>query len=790
MNIFNSVSTGIARQRVTVEGIVQGVGFRPFVYSLASSLGLGGFVLNESNGVVIEVEGTPARLEAFETGLRDAPPPLARIDRINVEAVTPQNASGFTIAVSRTAAARNTLIAPDAATCDNCLRELLDPADRRYRYPFTNCTNCGPRFTIVEDIPYDRDKTTMQLFTMCPTCRREYENPLDRRFHAQPNACPLCGPHVTLSCLEGRPFQNDAAVRETARLLAAGRILAIKGLGGYHLACDGLNSTAVGRLRGGKRRDAKPFALMVPNLETAHSICRLNEAEATLLHSRRRPIVLLSRRPDCPVPPEVAPHYGTLGLMLPYTPLHHLLLHYFNGLTGSERPAVLVMTSGNGSSEPIAYQDDDALARLAPPAEGWLTHNRAIHVRCDDSVSRIIAGSEQIFRRSRGYAPEPVRLARAFPLPLLACGGHLKNTFCLGKGDQAFVSQHIGDLENVETLLSFREAIAHFQQLFDIHPAIVAYDLHPDYLATKYALELPVPHKIGVQHHHAHIASVLAEHGLEGPVIGVAADGTGYGSDGAVWGGEILLANLVRYERVAHLAYAPLPGGERAVRQPWRMAAAWLQQTFAQSDGEDDFLNLDIPFVAQLDRPRWHVVRQMIDRGLNTPATSSMGRLFDAVAALLGGRYEVAYEGQAAIELEMMAVPDGESYPFTFHERAPAGDGMWQMDPAPALRAITGDLQAGVAPATIAGRFHETMARMLATAVQRAREQSGLKQVALSGGVFQNRLLLERLLQLLQEDGFETYINHQVPPNDGGLSLGQAAVAAALVRSGALQPYD
>ena len=798
----------IERRRILVQGIVQGVGFRPFVYGQARRSGLGGFVLNDSAGVTIEVEGQPAALDAFERALREQAPPLARIDSVAAQAVPARGETDFAIAHSQAGAERRALISPDTATCGDCLHELFDPADRRYHYPFVNCTNCGPRFTIVQDVPYDRDKTTMRVFPMCPACRAEYDDPLNRRFHAQPNACPVCGPAVALERWTARaedggwrmvdlpssilhPLSSSLSAEEpvvttaslssddpiitAAEYLAHGAILAIKGLGGYHLACDALDPAAVMRLRRRKHREAKPFALMMPDLATVRALCEVSDEEAALLQSHRRPIMLLRRRADQLLAPDVAPLYTTLGVMLPYTPLHHLLLRAFAAVIGPGRPAALVMTSGNVSDEPIAYHDDDARARLAPIADGVLAHNRPIHMRCDDSVIRIAAGGPQLFRRARSYAPEPIALAFDCPVPLLACGGHLKNTFCLLKGRQAFVSHHIGDLENLETLTSFREGIAHFQRLFDISPQAVAYDLHPDYLATRHALDLEVAHKIGVQHHHAHIASVLAEHGLAGPVIGVAADGTGYGLDGAVWGCEIMAADLLGFERLAHLAYVPLPGGEQAVRQPWRMAAVYLAQTYGEA-----FLDLDIPFVRSIGlgaspRARWRPLAQMIARGINSPPTSSLGRLFDAVAALLRLRDEVVYEGQAAIELELLAEAGDRVYPFVIGAGRPAA-----LDVSPLLRAIVEDLRRGVSIAQIAGRFHRSVAELLAAACVRARAETGLEIVALSGGVFQNRLLLEYLVARLEELRFQVYLNRRVPPNDGGLSLGQAAIAAAI----------
>jgi hydrogenase maturation protein HypF len=582
---------------------------------------------------------------------------------------------------------------------------------------------------------------------------------------------------VHLLAADGQPLAVPDAIAEAARQLAAGAILAIKGLGGYHLACDALDNSAVRRLRQRKARQAKPFAVMVPDLATAQRLGKVQEEEAELLCSRRRPIVLLERHPDALIAAAVAPAYHSLGVMLPYTPLHYLLLDAFAQRVAATRPAVLVMTSGNVSDEPIAYEDAEAQRRLRLLVDGWLIHNRNIHIRCDDSVVRVVVGGQQLLRRARGYVPEPMRLPTPSPLPLLACGGHLKNSFCLAKAEHAFISHHIGDLENVETLTSFRAGISHFQRLFDISPQAVAYDLHPSYLATQYALALDLPEKIGVQHHHAHIASVLAEHELAGPVIGVAADGTGYGPDGAIWGCEVMVADLLTFTRMAHLAYVPLPGGEQAIRQPWRMAAAYLAQSFGE-----DFLALNLPFVQRLDRRRWRPLAQMITRNLNSPPTSSLGRLFDAVAALLGVQDEVAYEGQAAIELEMISSPATTAYPFVVQESEP-----WVLDVVPMIRAIVADLQSGAPAPLIAGRFHYTVAEMLATLCGRVRAQTGLKVVALSGGVFQNRLLLEQLSHRLAADDFQVYRNQRVPPNDGGISLGQAAVAAARLAQGRKQ---
>ncbi len=768
-------SSTTQRWRILIQGIVQGVGFRPFVYGQALQWGLGGFVLNDSLGVTIEVEGSLEQLEGFHRALLEKTPPLARIDTLTLEHLQVCNETHFRIAHSQAGNERKALISPDTTTCTDCLHELFDAKDRRYGYPFINCTNCGPRFTIIQNVPYDRAQTTMSVFPMCTACQTEYDDPLSRRFHAQPNACPVCGPQLRLLDGTGEPIASDNPIATAAQQLADGTILAIKGVGGYHLACDALHEEAVARLRVRKHREAKPFALMVPDLETAQQFCNVSDAEATLLQSYRRPIVLLQKRVDIRVASAVAPAYDTLGIMLPYAPQHFLLLAAFAKIVGPDRLAVLVMTSGNLSDEPIAYRDEDAQQRLLGIADGMLTHNRDIHMRCDDSVARIVAGDTQFFRRSRGFAPEPITLAFTCPVPILACGGHLKNTYCLGKEKQAFVSHHIGDLENMETLQSFREGIPHFEGLFGITPQVVAHDLHPEYLATKYALDTAITQKIGIQHHHAHIASVLAEHGLNGPVIGVAADGTGYGTDGAIWGCEIMAADLHGFERLAHLAYLPLVGGEQAVRQPWRIAATYLMQAYG-----DEFLSLDIPFVQGLDRKRWHTLSQMITRQVNTPFTSSLGRLFDAVAALLGIRNEVIYEGQAAIEMEILAdTHNARVYPFSME-----GDKPTLLHVHPMMRAIVQDLQQGISIAQIAGNFHWTIAEMLAATCVRVRQHTGLQTVALSGGVFQNRLLLERLVAVLEQQAFQVYTNRRVPPNDGGLALGQLAIAAAVVTKG------
>ena len=739
------------RLHILIQGIVQGVGFRPFVYGLASRHGLKGWVLNDERGVQIEVEGPEEEVERFLEGLH-RPPPLARIESIRIEDLPPAGYEGFEIRESQKGEGRSTLISPDIATCDDCLRELFDPGDRRYRYPFINCTNCGPRFTIIRDIPYDRENTTMAPFRMCPDCLREYHDPLDRRFHAQPNACPVCGPRVELFRADGEKVEVPDPLAETVRLLREGRIVAIKGLGGYHLACDPFSEEAVSRLRRRKYREDKPFALMCRDLKAASELCYLTEGARKLLLGRERPIVILERRPETPVAPSVAPGHRTLGLMLPYTPLHHLLF--------SDGIKCLVMTSGNLSDEPIAYKDAEALERLRGIAEYFLVHNREIHMRCDDSVMKVFRDAPLFVRRSRGYVPHPIKLGGE-GRQVLACGAELKNTFCLTKGDHAFLSHHIGDLENFETLRSFEEGVEHFKRLFEIEPEVVAYDLHPDYLSTRYALELDLP-KVGVQHHYAHALSCMAEYGLEGPLLAVVMDGTGYGTDGAVWGCEFMEVHLRGYRRLGHLRYIPLPGGDRAVKEPWRMAAVYLQRAFGSLEA------LDIPFRRRLEGRGWEVIQKAVAAGLNSPPCSSMGRLFDAVSALLGVREVVNYEGQAAIELEQRADETaGGSYPFTVSDDL-------VVDPDPMIRAIVEEIKKGVPTAEISMRFHRTVAEMVLEVSRRMREATGWEEVILSGGCFQNLLLLRLSCEMLEADGFRVFIQRQVPPNDGGISLGQA----------------
>ncbi len=753
----HQLDEAVVRARLHVSGLVQGVGFRPFVWREATARGLSGWVGNDAAGVVLEVQG-PAGEVAALVGALQRPPPLARVDGLVSELLPPEVATRFVVRSSDTTGPRWALVAADTATCEDCLSELRDPNDRRFRYPFTNCTNCGPRLTIVESVPYDRSRTTMAAFPMCAHCRREYDDPADRRFHAEPVCCPACGPRLRLLDAEGRTSAGEP-LSTALELLAAGRVVAVKGLGGYHLAVDAASQEAVRRLRGRKHREDRPFAVMVPDLAAARRLCRLDEVEARLLTGPAAPIVLLARDEDG-LAGAVAPGSPTLGLMLAYTPLHVLLLEGHGG--------PLVMTSGNASDEPIAFDDADAVRRLTGIADAFLTHDRTIRARVDDSVARVVRGRPVLVRRSRGHAPQPVPLPATGARPVLACGAALKSTFCLTRGRQAFVSPHVGDLSDATTFASFVEGIAHLQHLLDVDPRIVAHDLHPDYPSTRYAVELPDVELLAVQHHHAHVASCLADNGVAGPVIGVAFDGVGLGSDGTAWGGEFLLADLTGFRRAAHLAPVRMPGGDAAVRQPWRMAAAHLDAAY----GEDLPRGLA---VAERQGDRWRQVLSVARAGVNSPPTSSAGRLFDAVSALLGVRDTVSYEGQAAIELEHVADPrERGSY------AVPVGDqAMSVVDVGALVRAVCGDLGRGTPVPLVAARFHNALADVVLDVCERLREVSGLSMVALSGGVFQNALLLHRCLDQLEDARFRVLIHRQVPPNDGGISLGQAAVACA-----------
>jgi hydrogenase maturation protein HypF len=759
------------RREVWVRGIVQGVGFRPFVYALARRHGLSGTVRNDAEGVSIEVEGAPEELERFVRALEEDAPPLAVVESVLWQPLATLGDGEFRIEESREGFRRQALVSPDVATCDDCLSELLDPTDRRYRYPFTNCTNCGPRFTITRSVPYDRATTTMSRFTMCPDCRREYEDPADRRFHAQPNACPVCGPRVRLLDRFGHELhaKPEDPVARAARMLRGRAIVAIKGLGGYHLACDPFDEMAVRTLRGRKVRQDKPFALMARDLAQVHAICRVSPEEEALLTSPARPIVLLERRENTGVAEEVAPRQSTLGVMLAYTPLHHVLLR--------DAGIPLVMTSGNNSDEPIAYRDEEALDQLCEIADYFLLHDREIHMRCDDTVVRTAGGRQCPVRRSRGYAPAPLRLATPFSRHTLACGGELKNTFCLARDHHAFVSHHIGDMENYETLRSFREGIEHYCRLFDVSPELLAYDLHPEYLSTKYARELEetgLP-AFGVQHHQAHVASCLAdnERPAKERVIGVALDGTGYGTDAAVWGGEFFEGSLQEgFIRRAHLEYAPLPGASAAIRQPWRMALAHL----ITRHGEEETIKLPLEAVRKAGERNVRLIARLVEHKLNTPPTSSAGRLFDAVAALVGvpGSSRTTYEGQAAIELELIAAgPTGRTYPISLRPEADT----WVVETQEVIAAVVEDLLSGRPAPEISATFHRTIAEIITTTCEKIRETDKVNTVALSGGTFQNMLLLTQTTDLLEEKQFVVHKHQRIPANDGGLALGQAVLA-------------
>ena len=732
------------RARVRVTGTVQGVGFRPYVYRLAGELSLGGFVLNDAHGVLIEVEGSATVVDSFLERLPSEAPPLAVLEQVVVEDRAPSGTIDFAIRESVAGAMPDAPVTPDTATCEDCLRELFDPADRRFRYPFINCTNCGPRFTIVRGVPYDRPLTTMAGFAMCVACRAEYEDPSDRRFHAQPNACPECGPSLTLIGAAGDPL------RATAAAILDGAVVAIKGVGGYHLACRAADERAVAALRARKHREDKPFALMAPSLTAAESLVMLDARALRLLTGPERPIVLAPRRPDAPVAVPVAPGAPELGVMLPYSPLHHLLL--------ADIGEALVMTSANVSDEPIAYRDEEALERLAGIADLFLVHDRPIETRTDDSVVRTVP-RRAVLRRSRGYVPGALALpGDGTRCSLLACGAELKSTFCLARGSRAWVSHHIGDLENYETLRSFTEGIEHFARLFAVEPEVVAHDLHPEYLSTKYALDLDGVELVGVQHHHAHLAACLAEHGEPGPALGAIFDGTGYGLDGTVWGGELLVGDLRTFRRVGSLLPVPLPGGARAIRQPWRMACAWLVAS-----------GIEPPAA-------WRPIAELARSGLASPCTTSMGRLFDAVAALAGIRGEVNYEGQAAIELEAACDPNElGSYPIA------VGGTPLVIDPRETIRAVAADVESGEAAGVIARRFHRTIARATVDACVALAAAHGIDVVVLSGGVFQSPLLLESVSGALTEAGLRALVPEQLPVNDGGIAYGQAAVAAALL---------
>ncbi len=749
------------RMIINIRGVVQGIGFRPYIYALAKKHHLAGFVLNNSEGVYIEVEGNDFNINNFLIAVKNNEHPQADIFDIKSERVVQAGYTRFDIRESQLKDIKSVPVSAELSTCDECLTELLDPADRRYGYPFINCTNCGPRFTIVRDIPYDRKKTTMSKFKMCEKCFEEYENPSDRRFHAQPNACNECGPQLAILSSEGREIKVDDVIIEAVRLLKDGHIIAVKGLGGYHLACDASSQDAVSKLRSRKYREYKPFAIMVRDIATANEICHLNREEEDLLKGVKRPIVLLSKRDNNYIAGDVAPNQRYLGVMLPYTPLHYLLLEK-SGL-------ILVMTSANISTEPIVYEDA-AVSRLRNIADFYVVHNREIQIRTDDSVSRIWNGKEMLIRRSRGYAPLPLNIKKTFRNHILSCGTDLKNVFCLVKENHAYMSHHIGDLDNVETMISLENGINHFKRMFDIEPAVVAYDLHPNYISSKYARSLKNMRQIGIQHHYAHIVSCMADNEIEEQVIGIAFDGTGYGIDGNIWGGEFFLCDYEHFDRQAHIEYFPLPGGDNAIAEPWRITASLLYKIYG-----DDMMNLDIDFIKQLDTDKWMVIKHMIEKNINLSLTSSMGRLFDAVSALIGVRRIIYYEAQAAIELEMIADSD-ESGEYTYDLKE--CDGRKEILLADLIKEIVVDITSGIGTEKISAKFHNTISKIALDMSIYIRELKGINSVALSGGVFQNIFLLDMIHKRLTENGFNVYTHHRVPTNDGGIALGQAIIAS------------
>jgi hydrogenase maturation protein HypF len=771
------VSAERRRVRARVDGTVQGVGFRPYVFRLASELGLRGFVLNDARGVLLEVEGERRAVQAFLERLPAEAPALAAIGSVTTEALDPGGGEErFEIVASEARGEVDADVSPDSAICEECLAEVLDPADRRHRYPFTNCTNCGPRFTIVRGVPYDRPMTTMASFEMCERCRAEYDDPHDRRFHAQPNACPDCGPRAWLAGGRGAElFAGEDPLEAAARELAAGRILAVKGLGGFHLACRADDEEAVAALRARKHREERPFALMAASIEAARELVDLDAAEEDLLRGRERPIVVARRAAGgTGVASSVAPGNPDLGVMLPYSALHHLL--------AAGAGVSLVMTSGNVSDEPIAFRDEDALERLGEIADLFLVHDRPIETRTDDSVVRSSARGRLMLRRSRGYAPGALALPVDAP-PLLACGAEQKSTFCLARGRRAWVSHHIGDLENFETLASFTVGIEHFRRLFAVDPALVAHDMHPEYLSTKYALEREGVEHLAVQHHHAHLAACLAEHGETGPAIGAIYDGTGYGPDETIWGGELLAGGIGGFERAGMLWPARLPGGAAAIREPWRMGAAWLVAATGEAEPPRPAA-LD----AAVDPAAWRQVCELVKTGVASPPTTSMGRLFDALAAICGLRPRVSYEGQAAVELEAAAdLGERGAYPAALidagssgGDESAGGEGLTLLDVREMVTAVRDDAAAGISLGVISARVHNALAAMTSQAMAAEAERRGIGLAVLSGGVFQNRLMLERTLSLLSRSGLRVLVPRALPPNDGGISFGQAAIAAAV----------
>lgn len=769
-----ALSEGAELRHYAVRGIVQGVGFRPFVFRLAKANDVQGFIRNDARGVDLVIEGPADRLDRMIAALESEAPPLADIAEVALLSREhgPRRYSEFSIATSEPSGVRDVVVTPDAFVCGDCLEELFDPADRRHRYPFINCTNCGPRFSIVRDIPYDREWTTMASFVMCPDCEREYTDPLDRRFHAQPNACWTCGPRARLLARDGSEIASDDPIAACARLLRDGAVVAVKGIGGYHVMCDATNERAIAAIRERKRRPHKPFALLSEDVEQVRRYAHVSDAEAELLESSARPIVLLRRREPASFPDLVAPGSSDYGVMLAYTPIHHLLLR---GSFGA-----LVATSANVTNEPIVYRDDALPEQLGQVVDFFLAHDREIHTRVDDSIVRSIALRDHatttaVVRRARGFTPKPVTVSHDLPC-VLAVGGELKNTICVTKGRQLFLSQHVGDLKNVQNYEFFLELCERLPRLVGVRPEVVACDLHPEFLNTRFARARSDVTVVPVQHHHAHLAACAGEHDLREPVLGVTFDGMGYGLDGTAWGGEFLLGSSSGFERVGHVRTLGLPGGDKAVHEPFRIACALL----ADALGPDAISDIELPVVRRLGSDQRKVLRTMIERGINTPRTSSVGRLFDGIAALVGVRDIATYEGQAAIELEQRADPAADVEPFRFVvERGPTG---WEADFRPMVREIVDALLSKRAsPQELATRFHASIAEMVRETCSLVRRETGVRTVVLSGGVFLNRNLVVRCRRLLERDGLRALTHEKVPTNDGGLALGQALVAAATV---------
>ncbi len=770
-------------KRLEISGVVQGVGFRPFLFGLAHTHALCGRVSNTAKGVDLLIEGPMASLDAFIRDIGRKKPILSRVAAIESESIEVQGYTDFKIVKSSGSPNRTTLISPDVSICKDCLAEMLDHDDRRFEYPFINCTNCGPRYTIIQDIPYDRPKTSMKVFPMCENCMAEYEDPMDRRFHAQPNACPVCGPKVFLTDNTGKRIDRDPgqAIDRAAELLSQGKILAVKGLGGFHLAVDAGNESAVSLLRQRKNRPDKPFALMAASESELFDHVLVDDDEHRLLTSFHRPIVLLDKKlcrdkkggeEILGLAKSLAPYNTCLGVMLPYTPLHYLLL--------AKGPGILVMTSGNRSGEPLSIDNDDALQAFSHIADYFLFHDRDIYFRADDSISRVQKGKQRFVRRSRGYAPLPLDL-KPFGgnnLPkVLACGAGLKNTVCLTRDRYGFLSQHIGDLENPKVHGFYDRTIDHMEKIMDIDPVIVAHDLHPGYYSTEYAKRLgdkglPL---VGVQHHHAHALACMAENQLDGEVIALTLDGTGYGTDGHIWGGEILTCTYLDFQRRARLKYIPMPGGDAAVKEPWRMAAALLYKAFGKT-----FVDLDIPYVQAIDKKKLGFLVQMMERKINSPLTSSAGRMFDAVSSLLCIRHEISHESQAAMEMEALAdyCSDRKAYPFDIQT---GEDGCRVMDILPGIKAIVEDIQNRIPVKMISSRFHTTLVKVFTDTADLVRKDTGIDRIVLSGGVFNNNRILVQTIDCLESKGFSVYTHSKVPCGDGGISLGQAMAAAAML---------